>query len=235
MSSSTSQNPRRCGFWTVASRALKPGGRLIVQTPNGETPWGAVLGTLISRTRSALGQRRFARSCACVASLRQWLVELGPVPSGCSRHFNGPLPPVAGASLGPERVESRRNWDGWPRCLDGGLPCLSSAPAKPMLRILYVGALWSGATSAQRKQAFSELGHRVLGVDTEPPSTLRLERRLLYRIESRVLKSGLVPGHAGIPDRAKANLQLLERIQQDQFDVLWLDRGLRSVRPPWRR
>ena len=95
-----------------------------------------------------------------------------------------------------------------------------------MLRILYVGALWSGATSAQRKQAFSELGHRVLGVDTEPPSTLRLERRLLYRIESRVLKSGLVPGHAGIPDRAKANLQLLERIQQDQFDVLWLDRGL---------
>ena len=95
-----------------------------------------------------------------------------------------------------------------------------------MLRILYVGPLWTGSTSAQRKQALCDLGHQVISIDTEPLSARKVERRLVYRIHYRLLKSGLIPGCRGVPDRAKANLQLLQRIRDEEFDVLWLDKGL---------
>ena len=95
-----------------------------------------------------------------------------------------------------------------------------------MLSILYVGALWAGSTSAQRKQALCDLGHHVLGIDTEPPPVRSVERQFLYRVQYRLLKTGLVPNYRGVPDRARANSQIVERIHDEQFNVLWLDKGL---------
>ena len=83
-----------------------------------------------------------------------------------------------------------------------------------------------GTTSEQRQRAFRELGHEVAGIDTEPPSVRAVERKLLYRVQYRLLRSGIVPGFHGVPDRAKANQQILERTRSEQYDVLWLDKGL---------
>ena len=33
-------------------------------------------------------------------------------------------------------------------------------------------------------------------------------------------------GYSGVPDRAKANEQIIRAIQQGPFDLIWLDKGL---------
>ena len=94
------------------------------------------------------------------------------------------------------------------------------------LRILYVGALWDGSTSGHRKQALCELGHDVVGIETETPYVREAEHRLLHRVRYRLFKVRAIPGVLGVPDEARANAQILERVRLDQYDVLWLNKGL---------
>ena len=83
-----------------------------------------------------------------------------------------------------------------------------------------------GATCLQRRDAFSDLGHIVSNIDTEPPTVRRWSEAILGRVLYRIRVSGHVPGYSGVPDRAKANEQIIRAIQQGPFDLIWLDKGL---------
>ena len=76
--------PEALRFLDGCFKALKPGGRLIVQTPNGETPWGAVLRYSDFTHEVCFGPTSLCqvlRVCGFVAPMVR---ELGPVPWGCS-------------------------------------------------------------------------------------------------------------------------------------------------------
>ncbi len=92
------------------------------------------------------------------------------------------------------------------------------------LRILYVGALWHGSTCLQRMKALSQLGHQVVGVDTEPPHVRNAATRLANRIRCKLFNLGL--NVFGPRDLAGANKAILEKVKAQDWDVLWIDKGL---------
>jgi spore maturation protein CgeB len=85
-----------------------------------------------------------------------------------------------------------------------------------MKRILFVGPLVYGNTTIQRLRAFQELGHQVVSVDTATPQ-MRQELFLALRILWRL----------GIhPDMAGANFQMLNQVNRNTFDLVWIEKGL---------
>jgi hypothetical protein len=66
-------------------------------------------------------------------------------------------------------------------------------------------------------RALQELGHRITPVDTLPPDVMRRDVTLPSRIRRKLF---------GPWDAAGANASVLSRASSDQFDVLWLDKGL---------
>lgn len=92
------------------------------------------------------------------------------------------------------------------------------------LRILYVGPLWHGGTCLQRLKALQQLGHQVVGVDTQPEPVRKAMARLSYRINCKLFQLGL--NAFGPVDLAGANRIILERFHSGEWDILWLDKGL---------
>ena len=85
------------------------------------------------------------------------------------------------------------------------------------MRILYVGPLWSGSTCLQRMQAMQDLGHEIVPVDTEPDKVQNKQKQLFYRIWRKIF---------GPADLAKANHKILSACQQNELDVVWIDKGV---------
>lgn len=65
-------------------KALKPGGRLIIQTPNGETPWGSVLRYSDFTHEVCLGPTSLGQILQVCGFEHSISRELGPVPWGYS-------------------------------------------------------------------------------------------------------------------------------------------------------
>ena len=92
------------------------------------------------------------------------------------------------------------------------------------MKILYVGPLRSGTTSAQRLRALRELGHEIKGVETESrPQSASLLRNY-DRILAKLFRMGL--GTVSPPDRLQVTRAILEAAMDSAWDVLWLDKAL---------
>lgn len=88
------------------------------------------------------------------------------------------------------------------------------------MNILFVGPLWIGSTSRQRLLTLEELGQYVISVDTSLPS-LPLVLSSLNRVSSRL----------GVYlDLSGANNLILENIDKNIFDIIWIEKGL-TIKP----
>ncbi len=85
------------------------------------------------------------------------------------------------------------------------------------MNILSVGALWEGSTSLMRSRALEDLGHHVTPIDTETPEVARRESGYMYRAMRRLF---------GPLDTAGANAAIVRHMRQQQYDVLWINKGL---------
>jgi hypothetical protein len=84
------------------------------------------------------------------------------------------------------------------------------------LRILYVGVISQDGTCRHRMEALRRLGHGVEGVTTSDAFRdvrSKLVRSVLGRLGRRV-------------DLRGANGEILRRLQEGKWDVLWVDKGL---------
>lgn len=91
-----------------------------------------------------------------------------------------------------------------------------------MLKILYIGDLNRHGAAYHRYRALTELGHRVIPVNSSAqrhPLT-----RLATRIAYRLYVSGLTTW-SGVPDR-RLNAGIISLATVEDFDVLWVDKGL---------
>jgi hypothetical protein len=86
------------------------------------------------------------------------------------------------------------------------------------MRILYVGSLTQGHTCLQRLQAFKDLGHSLISVNSAPNWEMKnIRPPLYYRVINKII---------GPPDFNQANRQIMHLFRQDKFDILWVDKGL---------
>ncbi len=85
------------------------------------------------------------------------------------------------------------------------------------MNILYVGKLHLGSTSLQRCTAFSELGHRVTAISPDPENAKSIDASLKYRILRKLLI---------YPDLNHVNARVAKAMENQAFDVLWLDKAL---------
>jgi len=89
-----------------------------------------------------------------------------------------------------------------------------------MKRILYVGPLWYGSTCLQRLVAFKELVHEVVSIDTAAPNIKwggLLALRVLWRLGFN-------------PDLSGVNRRIFSEVKNQQFDMVWIDKGL-EIKP----
>jgi|ERR1017187_5602925 hypothetical protein len=99
------------------------------------------------------------------------------------------------------------------------------------MTIVYVGDLWTGATSLMRMRALQTCGHDVIGLDsTYAPTGLR---GLGVRLAARM-------GYAADP--MNLNTALPEAAHRHRPDLIWIDKGLRikpttlrAIRHSWPR
>ena len=89
------------------------------------------------------------------------------------------------------------------------------------LSILYCGDLRKGGTCLHRMQALKELGHDIASVDTAPEDVRNRQRRFSYLVRRKLF---------GPLDLAKANKQIVSKLKQRSYDVLWLDKAL-TIKP----
>ena len=84
------------------------------------------------------------------------------------------------------------------------------------LRILFAGEIVPGSRSLQRISTLREMGHDVLIVETNKPGATYEDRpTLLERIQYRLR----------IPcDSVGANTALINKLDQEHFDIVWLER-----------
>jgi hypothetical protein len=83
------------------------------------------------------------------------------------------------------------------------------------MRILFVGPLWAGSTSRYRMEAFRQLGHEVLEIDTAPRDRAE-EMRFMNRVFNRLGYPRDLPG---------ANRTLLDAARREPVDLLWVEKG----------
>lgn len=74
-----------------------------------------------------------------------------------------------------------------------------------------------GSTAVQRMRAFSDLGHELHCVTTEPVQQTCPRPSILSRICRKI---------TGPRDRSGANYGIIEALQTKEYDVLWIDKGL---------
>jgi len=89
------------------------------------------------------------------------------------------------------------------------------------LRILYIGPLYFGGTCLMRFWAMKDLGHEVVPVDTEPEEIRKLKKGLFHRIKHKLL---------GPQDLAGTNRKIIRRVEENHFDVVWVDKGT-TIKP----
>ncbi len=87
--------------------------------------------------------------------------------------------------------------------------------------ILYVGELCEGGTCLQRMKTLKELGHKVVSLDTYPEAVLKMTNTFAYRAWHKFF---------GPVDLAKINKAILQKLEKQTFDILWIDKG-RTIKP----
>ena len=85
------------------------------------------------------------------------------------------------------------------------------------MEILYVGPMLHGSTTVQRAQAFRDMGHRLLSVNTELGTETIVKPTIYSRIVRKI---------TGPQDRVDANTCILDSLRTRRFDLLWIDKGL---------
>jgi spore maturation protein CgeB len=89
------------------------------------------------------------------------------------------------------------------------------------LRILYVGPLVAGSTTIQRLRALRGLGHQLAEVTTAEGAFARVKLTFVSRLRRKIL---------GLEDRAGANARIRQRMRDERFDAIWIDKGL-TIQP----
>ena len=92
------------------------------------------------------------------------------------------------------------------------------------LRILYVGPLWAGGTCGQRMKALRDLGHYVLGIDTETPRIRSANASLRQRVRCKLFRLGC--DAFGPKDHGGVNSAILQCFETKNWDIVWIDKGL---------
>lgn len=87
----------------------------------------------------------------------------------------------------------------------------------PKPRILYAGALFRGSTALQRMRALEDVGAMVTPVDTCSDEVLQREEQFVYKIRKKLF---------GAADLARANEAICTAVRREQFDILWIDKGV---------
>jgi len=85
------------------------------------------------------------------------------------------------------------------------------------LTIAFVGPLYAGSTTRQRKLAFEALGHTVLPIDIVPGPLAARRLTLGWRIGRRLF---------GDRDESRANERLLALPETPAPDLVWIEKGL---------
>ncbi|MES2654756.1 MAG: glycosyltransferase [Bacteroidota bacterium] len=83
------------------------------------------------------------------------------------------------------------------------------------LNLLYVGDLWTGSTALQRLDALKTLNYNIVEIDST--QVLNKIQQLLFRISFK-LKWPI--------DFIGLNKKIIDTINQQAFDVMWVDKGL---------
>ena len=93
---------------------------------------------------------------------------------------------------------------------------------KPVfLKMLYVGSLWEGTTTLQRMKVIQELGHNVQSIDIATDYVREKRIKFLICVWQRLF---------GPLDLANVNVSIVQAVQKQVFDVVWIDNGF-TVRP----
>jgi spore maturation protein CgeB len=90
------------------------------------------------------------------------------------------------------------------------------------MKILFVGALWSGSTALQRMHAIIGLGHEVVALDYATTAAKRRSLRIDSRIIDKLYRMGV--HNFKTPDLAGINKQIVGYIQSNQFDCVFFDK-----------
>jgi len=88
------------------------------------------------------------------------------------------------------------------------------------VKILYVAPTLAGCTALQRSEGLQRLGHEVVRVSSHSPDP-REEWSLRSRIANRL---------GWTLDQAGANAAIRERVREERYDILWVDKG-RTILP----
>lgn len=86
-------------------------------------------------------------------------------------------------------------------------------------RLLYVGEIWPGSTSAMRAQALAEIGYEVITIPSNRPPRVHSLKVLFERVRYRLRMP---------PDPAGVNAHIVSCA--DRFNVFWIDKG-NIIRP----
>jgi spore maturation protein CgeB len=65
-------------------------------------------------------------------------------------------------------------------------------------------------------EAIEQLGHKIVPIDTEPEDVRKKQSRLIYRAARKVF---------GPKDLANTNKRLIETVEKESFDIIWIDKG----------
>lgn len=82
------------------------------------------------------------------------------------------------------------------------------------MKIIYVGPLQKGGTCLQRGKSLEKLGHKLEYIDTYNSDK---NKSLIYRG---------VKKFRYVLDNTNANKQIIERLKNGTYDILWIDKGI---------
>jgi hypothetical protein len=78
-------------------------------------------------------------------------------------------------------------------------------------------------------RALEDLGHIVVGLDTDPPDVRKTQFGLLRRIQGKLYRLGWECDAPG-KDLAGVNVKILDHFQGNGWDILWIEKGLTILR-----
>jgi hypothetical protein len=78
-------------------------------------------------------------------------------------------------------------------------------------------------------RALEDLGHIVVGLDTDPPEVRKAQRGLFRRIQGKLYRLGWECDSPG-KDLAGINVYILDHFRKSTWDILWIEKGLTILR-----
>lgn len=88
------------------------------------------------------------------------------------------------------------------------------------LKVLYVGQLFYGSTALQRKESLAKLVKKLYAIDSA--ATLSLSQKIKQKLNRAFFNSYC--------DFGKVNQRIIQHLQDQDVDLLWIDKGL-TIKP----